>query len=180
MATGTLFSVTLDSSGGGFNGVTSVDRIQASAMSLPSGTITKLRFRFQASAIEAYTITNAYFEHRAGSGDPYDFATTPTQILFGGSGSKVVAAGTEEWSDWITWTYNKTDDLLVSVYCGGGASSDAVKYKTSVAGTAEYEKAANDAATVNKTGYTTNSYIILINTIEYEAADADGNFFPFF
>lgn len=180
MATGTLFSLSLPTSGGGFSGVTAVDSIQASAMTLPSGNIIKLRFRLEASASESFTVTNMYIEHRASSGDAYDFAATPTQVLFAGSSSKVIAAGTSEWSDWVNFSYNKIDDLLAAIYCGGGSSSDGVKYKTSVTGASEYEKTANDAATVNKTGYTSNNYIILINNIEYETADAGGNFFPYF
>lgn len=52
--------------------------------------------------------------------------------------------------------------------------------KLSVTGVDKYDKAANDAATVNKTGYgTTAGYCGLIDMIEYETAGG-GNFFPYF
>lgn len=166
-AEGTLYSATLSSDSDGWDGFTGVERIQASAMTLPGGTITKIRVRCKASTAEAFTVTNMYVGHRASSGDPYDFSATPTQILFGGSASKVVAAGTTELSDWITFSYNKTNDLLISFYCAGGGSSDAPSYATGLTGTADYEKTANDAATVNKSGYSANSGdLVLIDKIE--------------
>lgn len=164
---GTLFSVSLTLSGGGWNGITGVESVQASAMTLPLGSITQVRFRFTASASESFTITNAYVEHRASSGNVYDFVTIPVQILFGGSASKVVGAGTSEWSDWVPFAYDKSTDLLVAFYCNGGASSDAVKYSTGVTGVSDHEKIANDAATVDKTGYSTNTgTIALLDRIE--------------
>lgn len=181
MTTGTLFSATLSSNSDGWNGFTGVIRIQASAMSLPSGSIAKLRLRYKAGSSQGFTVTNTYMEHRAGSGDVYDFAATPTQILFAGSASKTVSAGSTEWSDWIDFAYNKTDDLLISFYAGGGTGSDMLSYALSVTGVNKYDKVANDAATVNKTGYgTTAGYCGLIDAIEYETDVAGGNFFPYF
>jgi len=181
VATGTLFSAALSSNSDGWNGFTGVIRIEASAMSLPSGSITKLRMRYKAGSSEGFTVTNTYMEHRASSGDVYDFATTPTQILFAGSASKTISAGTTEWSDWMDFAYNKIDDLLVSFYAGGGAGSDMLSYALSVTGVNKYDKVANDAATVNKTGYgTTAGYCGLINAIEYETSDGGAGFFPFF
>lgn len=163
---GTLFSQSLTLNSNGWTGYTGVIRIPASAMALPSGSITRIRFRLQAGSTEGFTVTNMYTEHRAGSGDPYDFATTPVQVLFAGSASKVIAAGTQEWSDWVTFAYDKTNDLLASFYCNGGSSSDMLSYATST-GATKYEKIANDAATVNKTGYSTASgFTSLINAIE--------------
>lgn len=177
--TGTLFSQSLSIDSDGWNGLTVVMQIPASAMSLPSGSIARIRFRLQAGSTQGFTVTNMYTEHRAGSGDAYDFAATPVQVLFGGSGSKVIAAGAQEWSDWATLAYNKTDDLLAAFYCGGGTSSDMFIYATGT-GANRHTKAANDAATVNKTGYGTNSgNTSLINAIEYETEDG-GNFFPYF
>lgn len=181
MTTGTLFTISLGANGNGWNGFTGVERIPVSVMTPPASGIVKVRLRLQASTSESFTITNAYIGHRAASGDAYDFATTPVQLLFGGSGSKVIAANTEEWSDWANFAYNKTSDFLFSFYCAGGASSDALRRSTSATSMSDYEKIANDAATVNKSGYSTNDNIIhLVNTIEYDTADAGVNFFPFF
>lgn len=166
-ANGTLFTVTLNSDSNGWNSFTGVIRVQASAMTLPSGGITQVRLKLRAGSSEGFTVTNMYIGHRAAAGDAYDFATTPVQVLFGGSASKVIAAGTTEWSDWASFAYNKTDDLLGAFYCAGGSSSDMLRYALSVTGAEKYDKVANDAATVNKTGYSNIAvYVGLIDTIE--------------
>jgi len=182
MTTGTLFSATLGLNSNDWNGYTFVQSIPASAMTLPSGSIIKVRFRLQSSTTETRTVTNAYIEHRAGAGDVYDFNATPVQLLFAGSGSKVIASNSEEWTDWATFAYNKTDDLLFATYCGGGTSSDNLRYSNSVTGCAAYYKSGNDSSTVNKSGYTlqASNFLGLVNAIEYETSDGGGSFFPFF
>jgi len=164
---GTLFSVALTLDSDGWSGYTGVERIAASAMTLPSGSITKVRFRLVAAASEGITIGNAYVGHRAGSGDEYDFSAAPVQVLFGGSAGVTISAGSTKTSDWATFSYNKTSDLLFAFYCSGSGSSDAPKYASGITDVADYEKIANDAATVNKTGYSTNTgYITLVDLVE--------------
>lgn len=181
MATGTLFSQSLSLDSDGWDGYTGVERISASAMSLPSGSIIKLRIKFQAASGEGFSITNAYIGHRAGSGDPYDFSATPVQLLFGGSANVDISASSEQWSDWASFSYNKTSNLLVSFYCGGGSSSDAPRYETGLTGISDYEKVANDAATVNKTGYSVNDgLLVMISAIEYETSEGGVGFLAYF
>lgn len=178
----TNLSVTLTGNDNVNNGLTMVQRFETAALTMPPGTISQMRFTFQAAAAEGFTVTNAYVGHAAGSGDAYDFSTTPVQILWGGSGSKAIAAGTEELSDWVSFSYDKTSPLLIAFYFGGGTSVDAPKFITGL-GTnyARYYKTANDAATVNKTGYTgpDSGYLIGINKIESDG-DASSNPFWFF
>jgi hypothetical protein len=176
----TIFTQALDTDGGALNGLTLVQRIAAAAMTLPAGTITQMRFSFQAGNAEGLVITNAYVQHRAGAGDAYDFSTTPIQILFGGSGTKTIAATTTEVSDWVTFAYDKTTDLLISFYSGGGTTNDTMRYKTGLNTTnfSDYFKTANDAATVNKTGYTANAgFCVIVNKIE--SFDPSGFFLMF-
>lgn len=167
------FTQTLNLDAGANNGLTTVMRFETSVLTLPSGVISQMQFTFEAGAAEALTITNAYVGHQAGSGDLYDFAATPVQILFGGSGSVAISAGQTALGV-ATFAYNKTSNLLVAFYTGGGVSVDTFRYRTGLAGVDYYYKTANDAATVNKTGYSTVADLLAaINKIE-----SDGDFRP--
>ena len=151
---GVNFNVSLPTSIGGNNGYTYVVKITAAGLTLPSGSISRMRFTFQGGTPEGYIVTNAYIGHRAGSGDAYDFATTPTQILFSGGASGNTGVNTTITSDWVNFAYDKTSDLVIAFYGGGGTGADTFKYGDSITGVQSYYKLANEAATVNKTGYT--------------------------
>jgi len=181
MTTGTLFSLTLNTDADEQIGQTHVERVAAAAMTLPSGVITQVRICFEAGSTEQFTITNAYVGHRAGVGDAYDFSTTPVQLLFSGSESVTISAGTTQWSDWVAFAYNKTSDMLIAFYFGGGTGADMVRYVTGLGANYDhFNKAANDAATVDKTGYGTSSGVFTIKAVEYMTADGNTGFFPFF
>jgi len=176
----TLYSQALDTDFDVWNGYTIVMRWAASVLTLPTGTIARMRAYFEAGAAQALTVSKAYVEHKAGSGDVYDFATTPRQFLFSGSASKAITAGTTEVTDWLTFTYDKTTDLLIAFYAGGGVGSDMSRGKTGLsANIIEYYFLADEAATVNKSaGYNvTASRLQAINKIEVETAS--GFFFLF-
>lgn len=173
----TIFSQALDSNSDGNNGYTQVQSFAVAGLTLPGGAIVRVRVTFEASSAEGFTITNAYIGHAAGAGDAYDFSATPVQLLFSGGASAVISAGATAVSDWATFAYNKTSALLIAFYAGGGAGSDAQRYKASVANTTNYYKVANDAATVDKTGYATSASLAAINKIEVETS---GGFFAFF
>ena len=176
----TLYSQALDTDVNGFNGETLVQKWAIAALTMPSGAISQIRFTFEAGAGEATTITNAYVGHAAGAGDAYDFSATPVQILWAGAGTKAISAGATAVSDWAVFAYNKTSPLLVAFYIGGGVSVDTIREKTGLgANIVLYEKVANDAATVDKTGYGSNSgFLGAINKIEVETPG--GGFILFF
>lgn len=176
MTISTAFSVTLDTDGDGLNGFTIVVGFAVAALTIPSGNISRVRFTLRAGNTQGLTITNAYVGHAAGAGDAYDFAATPVQLLWGGSGTKAIAANTEEVTDWATFAYNKTSALLVAYYLGGGTTVDMARYKNSVSNVTDYNKTANDAATVNKTGYASTALCRAINKIEFDVED-NGFFF---
>lgn len=166
----TIFTVTLDTDGGGFNGYTVVQRLTPTALTLPTDDIEQIRVTFRAGNGEALTITNAYIGHRAGAGDAYDFSTTPVQLLFSGGASGAVSIGSTLTSDWASFAYNKTSDLLIAYYVGGGVGVDTLRRKAGVANTNSYYKVANEAATVDKSsGYTDNgTEVLTIASIEVE------------
>jgi len=173
----TIFTQTLDTNGDGQNGYTRVIGFAVAALTLPSASIARIRFTLQAGTTQAITLSGVYVEHAAAAGDAYDFLATPVQLLFAGSGSKVIAANTSEVTDWATFAYNKTSALLMAWNCNGGTGSDMCRYKSAVTNVTDYSKAAvNEPATVNKTGYTPlGSTCILVNKIEVETAES--NFF---
>ena len=182
MTIGNLFTASLTLNSSGWTGSTGVERVQASAMSLPSGAITQVRLTLKAGSSDAFTLTKGYVSHRAGSGDAYDSAATPVQLKFAGSNSKVISAGTEEVSDWADFSYDKTSDFLFSFY-SNGASGDMVSYDTGITGVTDYEYSSGDqAATVNRTtGYSENDgVLVLITKIEYKTTEGNMGFLAFF
>lgn len=175
----TLYSNTLNTNNDSWNGYTIVVQLPASVLTLPSGAIARMRLRLEAGSSEACTFSKVYVGHRAGSGDAYDFAATPVQILFSGGASGVASAGSTITSDWAAFVYDKTSDLLIAMYLGGGASSDMTRYKPSVTNVHSYYYLADEAATVNKTtGYTDQATNVLqaINLIEVDT-ESSGFFF---
>jgi hypothetical protein len=166
---GTMYSLTLDNDGGtGFNGYTFAQVYDLAALTLPSDSITRMRVRIQAVTSEGCDIDGMYVGHQAGAGDAYDFAATPVQILFSGSGSVSVGAGSTALSDWASFAYDKTSKLVFAWHISSAA--DAMKRKLSTSNVTSYFRAAtSEAATVNKTaGYTgdatTTYFINLIET----------------
>ena len=180
MAISTALSQTLNANANAWNGFTVVMQFPASVLTLPSSPITGVRVTFEAGTTEGLTVTNAYIGHRAGSGDAYDFSTTPVQLLWGGASSIAIGSGASSTSDMSNFQYDKTSDMLIAFYIGGGTTVDMMRERTGLsASIVQYNKAANDAATVNKTGYGSNTgRILAINTIE--VLTEDGNFFIFF
>lgn len=80
----------------------------------------------------------------------YDFASTPTPVLFGGSASIVIPTGIVQVSDDVTFAYDGTSDLVIAAYSDASAA-----YRgNSTAGRGEvYQKNADDAATLTPTGF---------------------------
>ena len=125
---------------------------------------THCRVQFTAPAI-GLSLYHAYIGLRAGAGDSYDFAATPTELLFSGaSGFSGLAGGATIFSDDTLFTIDDTTDLVVSFRF----QSDGAKRGTVAAnsGVTAFYKNANDAATVNATGYTSNSRIANISKIQ--------------
>lgn len=164
---GTLLTLTLNTDADAQNGQTHVERVAAAALSLPSGIITQMRVTWEAGSTEQLNITEAYIGHRAASGDAFDFSVTPVPLLFGGVANVTIAAGTTKASDWASFAYNKISDLLIAYYMGGGTGADMVRYTTGLGANYDhFNRAANDAATVDKSGYGTSAGVSTIKKIE--------------
>ena len=160
-----MYSNTLDADSSGWNGYTLVMRFETALLTMPSGSITQVRFKFEGGAAEGMDISSAYVGHAAGTGDAYDFAATPVQLLWAGSGSKSIGAGATATTDWASFAYNKTSALLVALY--SGAAADTFRKRDSVTNATLYYKNANEPATVDKTGYSSSATTLIgINKIE--------------
>lgn len=82
-----------------------------------------LKMDFKSGGGAAVDITAAYIGQAALSGNPYDFATTPTQILFAGAGAKTIASGATATTDVIAFAPDITRPIVISYDVNG--SSDA-------------------------------------------------------
>ena len=176
----TAYSQSVDTDSDTWNGNTFVQRWAASDLTLPSDAIARMRARWEAGSTEALTISEAYVGHKAGSGDVYDFAATPAQFLFSGGASGVANAGSTITSDWVNFVYDKTTDLLISWYAGGGTSSDMTRYKDGIsASIIAYFKAGNEASTVDKSASYSSAASRLRSITLLEVETATGGFFLF-
>jgi hypothetical protein len=105
---------------GGWNGYNM--RVRVEAAGLANGGGSKVRVTLNAStASGSLSISKCYIGAAAASGDPYDFATTPTQLLFSGSAGVTIAQNTPTVSDEITFSVDASKALVVSMYLTSGA-----------------------------------------------------------
>lgn len=120
--------------------------------------LTYVRVTFESSGAQALTIDKAYIGHAATSGDPYDFESTPTQLLFSTSAGFAINAGTQKVSDTLTFSVQASKNLIVAFHVSGDATHDDVRAKATQTGwTAYYKTSVDEAATVNVTGYSTSA-----------------------
>ena len=153
-AFGTVRTDALTGSTGGNATVTFRHQFAAAGLTAPSGTVTQTRVTFHAgtTAGENLTITDAYIGHK-GAGDAYDFAATPVQITFdGGNAGVTITTDTTKVSDAVNFAWDKTSDIVISTFYNT-SGADACKNLTGLSNVNQYTKVANDAATVDATGY---------------------------
>ena len=173
MAWATVASAALDGNSATLKDVTFRQVIDAGGLSNTGRSKTRVTFQAGTSA-EGLSIGVAYIGV-AGAGDAYDFAATPTQILFSGVGNAVVPASGTLVSDEIAFTVPTSGNLVISFYVANDAANDTARYKVTVANWLYYFKAGNDAATVNTSGYTTSTNDALgVSLIESDEPSAGG------
>lgn len=163
---GTVLNATLDGNFGNIDGKTIKVRIKAAQLSPPSGAVTKIRLGLQGHADEPLTLAKLYIGQKATSGDAYDAASL-SQMKVGGSSAFTVPQGTQVWTDWLTFSWDKTSDLIVSLYCNAGANADKMAAASPSAIGDTHLKNGDEAATANATGFTAyNGYLSLVAKIE--------------
>lgn len=146
--------ITGDGDSGGWNGYTIRVVIDSAQLSFPSGA-NQIRVTFYSASGEGLIITSAYVQNGAAAGDAYDFDSTPSQLLFGGSASRTIGANSNATSDGASFTRIAGRSLVVSLYINGGTSADAFRSKGTQTGYTSYYINSSDATTVNTTGYST-------------------------
>lgn len=148
-----LVTANLTKTGGesGWNGYTLRILVPGSALAAGS----RVRFRLGAGTLAGglMNIGAAYFGKQAASGDPWDFAAAPTQVLFGGLSGVSISNNSERVSDEVVMAVTAEPHLL-SVYFNGASD---VAVIGSAPGFAYYYRLANDPATVNASGYTSSA-----------------------
>lgn len=117
----------------------------------------KIRVRVRGSYSTGVTyIDNCYIGEQAASGDPYDFATTPTRLTFFGFSNGVYINQNQEYcSDETAFTIQAGKNYIVSFDLATGTQtySNNSTYPSGYVG--YYKSGSGDAATVNTTGYST-------------------------
>lgn len=97
-----------------------------------TGPWNEIRVTFQAGAATGLSADNCAVGIRSGSSD--DTMATPTELLFSGGSGFSISAGQEITSDWLSFSFTHTDELLVVNdvssgtqvvrYLGSGADGD--------------------------------------------------------
>lgn len=95
-------------------------------------------------------IGNMYAGVQASSGNVYDFAATPQQVLFSGSGTLSMTGDSSVVSDEIILPISSGQGLVVAAYFNGTT----ILAINGVPGSDNHYKSGNDASTVDGSGYT--------------------------
>lgn len=127
----------------------------------------KVRFRFQAQPAQGTSVSAAYVQLAATSGDVYDFASTPIEIKFGGASGFSLAADAYIDSDEVSLDVTKADAVVVSFRV---TSTNLQKRSSSyIPGLRMFYKNANEAATVNVGSYTEQTWpVMLVRAQSYD------------
>ena len=108
-----------------------------------------------AAATAGLDIALAYIGEAAATGDAYDFASTPTQILFSGAASASLSIGETLTSDTVAYSVDSSKDLIISIGITNASAAKARAESPSTGNDMYYKAgASSDAGTVDVTGYT--------------------------
>lgn len=146
----TVFSKTLTGNSDIWEGRTHVQII-------PSGTIgaaETFRLTFDGATTKPTGVQSMYIGER-GAGDAYDFAVTPVPVLVGGISTFDIPQGGSVVSDEITLSFDGTKDLVIATSFKTDSAKGDIRtlFGSGVGASYYFKNRANDAATVNKTGY---------------------------
>lgn len=119
--------------------------------------LTYCRVTFYAQdATNGLTIDKAYIQTQ-GAGDAYDFSAAPVQLLFdGGNAGFTIAAGASKVSDTATFTIPASTNIVISLHTSG-ASGVGGKSGLATGNRMYYKATADEAATVDVTGYSAST-----------------------
>lgn len=147
-----IYSEAMTADSNGWNGWTIRSRIDAAIMAVPTFTPTKMRVGVAASSARNLQFSSFYVGHRAGSGNAWDTASL-MQMLWGESAGATIPTGTVVASDWTSFAWNKTSDLIFSFFVNGGSSNDGARRVADGSNRHIYWKNANDANQNTPSGF---------------------------
>ena len=123
----------------------------------------QIRISLTAGTGTSAMMSSAYVGQAAASGDIYDFMGTPTQILFGGLSNITVPVNQTRVSDWVNYTYDRSTNLVVSIYFSGTTDLGSTPFP---AGWQSRYDTGNSSSTINVSGYTTAGAVYGVTAIE--------------
>ena len=119
---------------------------------------TKVRVKFGAHTSEPFGIDNAYIGTKAGSGNAWDFAATPSTLKNNTNIAFDVPQSGTLWSDWVDFSGNGTTNLIVSFNVTSDAAKSDMLRGSGVSGVTRHAKNSSDeAADLAPTGFTSNA-----------------------
>lgn len=127
----------------------------------------KVKLTLTGASTISTVLTGVWIGEQAASGDAYDFAATPTPVLFSGAAGVTIAANATVTSDEVTFALDETKTYVVSFQL----TSTEVRGTTGPSGTSYYKSGASDGATVNATGYTAYTVYLILSKIEAYGSD---------
>ncbi len=146
-----------------WSGNTFVTTVPLASFSATGGT--QVRLTFDGAASEGF-IASAMYVGNGGGGDAYDFGDTPVQILMSGGATITVGAGASGVvTDASAFVKDGTNPFVLSMQFAD-AAHDSLRRTATGQPEASYFKAGADAATQNKSGYSTNLTAAYIAKIE--------------
>jgi len=157
---------------GGWGGYVGIDRIAAANIS-KNVKGNRCRVTIYLTQFDVGASIVAHIGKKSPAGDAYDFAGTPSQVIWAGGSGTLPGSGlvSQEYvSDWFTLpeNFDPTSDYLVAFGLTGIISSRNV---TVAGNSAHYKGGAPDPAQVDKTGYATQADLTkFISKIEISSA----------
>ena len=152
------FAGDVDSNGwGGYTLRQLIPATDAANVNLPAGS--KVRFVLK-GGFGGASIAEAYLQ-KAGGDDPWDFAGTPIPLTVGGSAAFSLPDGGTVPTDEVEIALSGSDDLILAFYFTSG---NIVRTSAGYSNWAKWEKAGNDAGTVDAAAYSGpqlgNAYLV--------------------
>jgi hypothetical protein len=150
--TGAILTNALASTFGNITGKTVKNSIAASGLTPPSGTVTKMRFKLKSYSGEALCVNSLYGGPASGYG----------QLKLAGSATFTIPSGGNEiTTDWLTTSWNKSDPVIVGLYCNGDTSSDALRADDAATFATVYLVNGNSANTATLSGTAYSNYLFV-------------------
>lgn len=178
MAT-TVFDPTLGGGEGGWAGFTIVEVVAAANLLAATGNQARVTLAF--TTLANGTTIQAYIGQQAAAGDAYDFDSA-VQLTFSGSGTITGNGSTLSYvSDFVTLpqSYDNTKNYIVCLQASAGTLS--TWNSASGTGNAVYYKSGADAATINKSGYSSDGAgSRTVDKIEIQAGAGGGSAVPLY